>query len=341
MKMKKISIIIPSRPDENIYTTLQSIRESDYPKELIEIFHVTGNEPSRQRNACVRRASGDIIYFLDNDSCVMPYTIRRMINKINQYPTAIIGGPSLTPKTDSPFQQLIGIVLSSFIGSGKYRARYAQIGTVRFTDQTEIILCNMMIPRKIFTALHGFNIHLYPNEENDLIARHQHNHGLVLYLPDAPIIRSQRRTLKDFIKQIFTYGKGRGEQTIINPSSITIFPLIAVGFIIYCCVLLICLFSQNMLNPELHNFVKILSIPLFLYFVIIGPLAWVVSSNHTQYGFSICTPIITTLLFFLNHVLYGLGFLFGIIHKNKKNTTSKNTTIKIHHITAWKKTFRV
>ncbi|MCX7008492.1 MAG: hypothetical protein NTY53_14790 [Kiritimatiellaeota bacterium] len=148
----RISVIIPSRPDEDIQPTLARLRASAYPADLVEIWHATGSQPSIQRNRCAARAGGDLLYFLDNDSQIISApnqsdTVTQLVAQCVQQPHAIVGGPSLTPASDMWFQQAVGVIFSSRFGGGAVRARYAPIGRTRSAGQHEIILCNMMMER--------------------------------------------------------------------------------------------------------------------------------------------------------------------------------------------------
>ena len=61
------SFVIPHRESESpqklISTILHSTVDFDY-----EIFTVTGNNPTLQRNECAKLAQGQFLYFLDCDS---------------------------------------------------------------------------------------------------------------------------------------------------------------------------------------------------------------------------------------------------------------------------------
>ena len=70
----------------------------------------------------------------------------------------------------------------------------------------------MIVKKNTFVQFNGFNELLYPNEENQFIKRVKKSEGKVYYHPEIKVFRSQRPDIKSYIKQMYTYGLGRGEQ---------------------------------------------------------------------------------------------------------------------------------
>ncbi|HKZ16745.1 MAG TPA: glycosyltransferase, partial [Geobacteraceae bacterium] len=215
MEAKTVSIIIPVKPGGKV-KALDALRNVDYPAAAVEIIVAEGKCPSRQRNMAAAAAGGDILYFLDDDSIVIPEFLLKAVNHFGNTSVAAVGGPSLTPESDTPLQQAFGLALSSRFGSGGVCNRYRKKGGVRETGDNELILCNLSMRSDVFRAFGGFDERLYPNEENELMDRIR-NKGLALvHDPDLAVYRSQRKTFPAFVRQIFGYGKGRGRQTLIG-----------------------------------------------------------------------------------------------------------------------------
>lgn len=297
MKNYKFSIIIPVAENENYNQSLNAIKKLNYPSSKIEVIIVHGNQPSKQRNLASKQAKGDILYFLNHDSIPDKDNLE-MIDKIFRAlkNAAVIGGPSLAKNNDTLFQKTIAVAFSSFIGSSFSRSRYAQIGSFRQSNELELILCNMAIRKDIFIKLNGFNTNLYPNEENELINRVQKRKKDIYYHPGIAICRSQRKNFFKLIKQIFTYGRGRGEQTMVHISNLTIFPVISLGFCLYLILLLI--FRH-----------KYLAIPGLIYLFIIMIASFIKTIQCKKIVCLLYLPVI----FFIIHTFYGTGFIAGII----------------------------
>ena len=115
--MATFSIIIPVKPGGFI-AALLSLRQIKTAGHTFEILIAEGSSPSRQRNAAVNEAHGDIIYFLDDDSRVVPDCLNICARLLEDEAAAVVGGPSLTLPDDSLLQQLFGCALSSLLGAG-------------------------------------------------------------------------------------------------------------------------------------------------------------------------------------------------------------------------------
>jgi len=212
-----VSIIIPVKPGGRV-SALAALRKADYPPAFLEILVTEGRQPSRQRNRAAAVAGGEILYFLDDDSQISPGFLHKAVRHYDEPAVAAAGGPSLTPDTDSPLQHSFALALASVIGGGGMRNRYRQMGEVRATCDRELILCNLSFRRELFLSHGGFDERLYPNEENELLERIRRGGGRLIHDPGLAVFRSQRSSLKAFCRQLFGYGRGRGEQTVLSGS---------------------------------------------------------------------------------------------------------------------------
>lgn len=195
---------------------LSGIARATYPEGLFEVLVAYGRQPSVQRNMAAREACGDILYFLDDDSLVAPDFLERAAQHYQDERVAAVGGPSLTPASDNALQRAIGIAFASKVGGGGVRNRYSKAGGARFTSDSELILCNLSFRREVFLAHEGLDERLYPNEENELMDRLQQEGHLLVHDPELAVVRSQRPTYRAYVKQMYGYGRGRGEQTLIS-----------------------------------------------------------------------------------------------------------------------------
>lgn len=209
-----VSIIIPVRPGGEVRAA-ERLGRVDYPAGKVEVLVAEGCSPSRQRNRAAATARGDILYFLDDDSLADSGFLQRAVAHFADSRVAAVGGPSLTPETDTFFQRAAGLVLSSPFGGGGARNRYRRTGAARPSCERELILCNLAFRRELFLARGGLDERLYPNEENELMDRLLAEGWLLIHDPDLAVFRSQRPGLVAFVRQFIGYGTGRGEQTRI------------------------------------------------------------------------------------------------------------------------------
>jgi len=290
------SIIIPHRHQEAVDGLINRIKKLSGAS--VEVFAVSGNQPSYQRNMAAKKAAGKFIYFLDNDAFPAEENLELIENAFkNDQQLAVVGGPSLTPEEDTSLQKAFGYVLGSFFGTVFIHARYASFGQPRYTTDKELILCNLVMRKDIFLELGGFNEQLYPNEENELMDRILESGYTMLHHPGVTVTRTQRPTWKAFFKQLFTYGRGRSEQMrgAFSLSNLPVF--VFMFFPVY-------FFSLP--------FLFLLDIPLLaggagLYLVA------AIFSSISAFKLGIKTGLAAIPAFFLCHFCYGLGMWKGLL----------------------------
>ena len=160
----KVSVIIPHRIGEKIENTLAGIYMSDYDKSKIEIFQAEGTHPTVQRNECIKQASGDIVYFIDNDSMVNPNNIKKAVEIFEKNENvAIVGGPAIH-KANSSKERYIDRCMQSYYAVGPIANRYSiNKSSYREGTDRDVILCNLFIRLNVLFEAGLFNESLYPN----------------------------------------------------------------------------------------------------------------------------------------------------------------------------------
>jgi len=309
--MVSFSIIIPVRPGGYVAACehLKKIMPDD-PR--YEILLVEGSAPSRQRNCAAAEAHGDVLYFLDDDSLINPENFARCSAGMSTPTVAVVGGPSITPAGDSWLQQLFGYALASPFGSGAVNTRYRVHGEIRETTDKELILCNLAVRRAVFLELNGFNECLYPNEENEFLERATSAGYTLVHDPSMIVFRSQRETMNAFIRQMFNYGRGRGQQTLIT-SSYSITSFIPLLFVAYLALALVCITNVFLLVPAvIYVFAALASSLLVL--------------RRTGRLYSLLLLGIYPLM----HIVNGVGLLWGLL--NGKPVPGHDSSIRIRKI---------
>ncbi len=292
--MSTISIIIPVKPGGYV-AACQHLKKIMPDDPGYEILLAEGSAPSQQRNRAAREAVGDILYFLDDDSLIIPENLACCYDAMSDPLVAVVGGPSLTPVEDSWLQQLFGQALASKFGSGAVSNRYRTYGETRKTTDKELILCNLAVRRSVFIDLNGFNECLYPNEENEFMERVTSAGYSLLHAPSMLVFRSQRQTLKAFIRQMFNYGRGRGQQTLITRSySVTSF--IPLFFVAYLVLSLIYIKHLILLSP-------------LVIYICAASVSLLCVLQRTGRLFSLLLLGIYPLM----HIVNGVGLLWGLL----------------------------
>jgi GT2 family glycosyltransferase len=291
--MPTFSFIIPVKPG-GFVAALEPLRRIAAPPGQFEVLVAEGCSPSRQRNAAVYEARGEIICFLDDDSRVSADFLAICAQILEDPTVAVAGGPSLTPSSDSLLQQLIGSALSSLLGAGAVRNRYRASGVTRCTTDKELILCNLAIRRSVFIDSGGFDERLFPNEENELLDRISSRGMKLVHAPGMAIQRSQRRTIRLFIRQMFAYGRGRAQQTLIAGPG-TIIGFAPLFFLLYLALL------------PLMPITRLTLAPLFTYLTLV--LGFSAAEVITAGSLS---RLLLIPLYPLMHLSNGWGLLYGL-----------------------------
>jgi cellulose synthase/poly-beta-1,6-N-acetylglucosamine synthase-like glycosyltransferase len=229
-----ISVIIPARPGTEDLRALESLKVMNYPQNKIEILVVEGEKPSAQRNSAAKLASGEILFFLDDDSDADVDLFHFAVRSFQNPEVDIVGGPSVVVPEGCLIERAIGYVLSSYFAMANIRCRYRAIGRHEQTGtEQNLILCNMAVRKDAFLQENGLDHRLYPNEENEFINRMKTKGYLAIYNPKMVVSRPHRSSFPEFIKQMFRYGKGRLEHFLIQPSFFNPIYLLPVAFLGY------------------------------------------------------------------------------------------------------------
>ncbi len=290
-----ITIIIPTRPGQDEILALSAARKLDYPAEKLEVLIVRGKQPAVQRNAALKVARGDLIYFLDDDARTFPGNARRAVQHFQDSRVKMVGGPNICPEDAPLLEQVFAIVLGSWLAFGPSSARYTVTGQLRSTSEKELILCNLFARREAVVELGGFNEALYPNEENALMDELQKRSGVLLYDPELLVFRRPRPTLKAFVRMLLNYGRGRAEQFRLHPTPGSALNLVPPMFCLYLVAL-----------PFLAWFGRAAFLPLVMYGMAIL-LQTAFSFRHGALRALLALPLIV-----ITHILYGMGIWRGL-----------------------------
>jgi hypothetical protein len=300
-----VSVIIPVHPAKTEARSAVASRLLDYPREKLEILVVRSTDlatfPSMKRNAAIRAARGELIYFLDDDSVPLPGNLRRAVAHFADPKVQMVGGPNVCPSDAPTIEQTFANVMGSWLAFGPSCARYRGVGKLRESSEKELISCNLVSRRDVLLESGGFDESLYPNEENALMDAVL-KRGKLLYDPEMVVHRRPRSNFKSFAKMLFSYGSGRAQQFRLHPTAGSAINFVPPAFCVY-------LLAELILVPT-----RVLPLwtllPAALYLAaVLGQTAAVMMRTDFMSGLR-ALPLLA-----LTNILYGAGVLRGLFSR--------------------------
>lgn len=309
--MSTFTVIIASRLGEMSPPSLKTAEHFALPG--TEFIITCGNHPAVQRNRAAAQAKGDILVFLDDDAHIQANHFLLLTEIFKNDQIASAGGPSLSSPNDSSMAKAIQNAMASRWLTGPSANRYRSQGQQRFTNQSELILCNQAFRKAIYLQAGGLDERLYPNEENELMDRLVRENFKLMYDPNLAVLRPQRDTLGQFLKTLFRYGRGRSQQTRLTRLSGWATNYLPLGFSLICLGFLS--FAFFLLNISLPQACLTAAFSLFI-FLLPGILA---AAEDKKNSLIYLVP--------LGHLAYATGLLFGLVTPFSKN---QNVTVTLY-----------
>jgi succinoglycan biosynthesis protein ExoA len=323
-----VSIIIPvSASPKTVEKCLASIYSQDYPRTDYEVILVgpTNHKnislhgfpvreinadvtPGAKRNIAVKKARGAIIALCDDDVTVHPQWLKNLVVHFKDPAVAVVGGPNENPLDATLKERCSGYIFSSFLGSASMSARYqSSRSAIREADETDLISCNMAVKKSVMEKC-AFPENIWPNEEN-IFCYHVKKNGYKLLYDSNAIVWHQRRPIfLPHLRQVFRYGRGRGQMMRLYPESKKDVFLLPSFFMLS--------LLGGFLLSLINSFFLIVYIgALLTYAVTVLLISAKIAIKKNDYKAFLLLP----LAFFLHHCTYGLGLLCGILFRRGKS----------------------
>lgn len=299
---QKISTIIPSAPYRSPQAVIENLQQIRPANLEFEILVIKGTWPPLQRNLGIDKATGDYIFFFDDDIIIPAGSIENALKTFDQNPKIqAVGGPNLTPKANSFIQHCIGQALSSFFTGLDTCVRYYQAKPPGKVNENHLITCNLAFRKNIIKE-NLFNPELYENEENELLGRILRKGNQLAYNPEFYIYHHRRKNIFLYLKQIFNWGKGRTLHSFKQPKHFSFVFFVPAIFLLY-------LIDLVFYHPTWYIY------PLFLYTLINLFFSIKICLEQKKITFFFVMPW----LFLLTHLSYACGTIYGLFKiKTKK-----------------------
>ncbi len=219
------SVIIPSfNRFEQLVDCLQAIAKLDYPRDSFEVIVVDDGSqrpldevvtpfmqkinltlirqenagPGIARNAGAKHAKGDYLVFTDDD-CTPAFDWLTVFAKyIKSRPSCIVGGRTKNQLPNNLFSTTTQLIIDII-----YRRFNADADHAHFFASN-----NMVISRKDFLEIGGFNARFRTAEDRELCDRWRHRGYRLVYAEDAVVYHAHHLDLFSFCRQHYEYGRG-------------------------------------------------------------------------------------------------------------------------------------
>jgi GT2 family glycosyltransferase len=260
-------------------------------------------KPSDKRNIGVNAAKGEVVAFIDGDAYPGRDWLKNSIKYFDDPKVAAVGGPGLTPETDSTMQKASGEILSSFLGAGPLSFRHSAKLARKCDDLPTV---NLIVRRSTFQEMGGFNSAYWPGEDTKFCRDLVYGLGKeALYAPDVVVYHHRRVLFRPHLKQIGGYGLHRGYFSKKFPEN-------SRRLLYFIPSLFILALPSILLLGYLDESVRLLSLfPLLVYFLLVGIGAVIIGFRRRNSN--LVGPVFLGAV--ATHLWYGAYFLKGLLSR--------------------------
>jgi glycosyltransferase involved in cell wall biosynthesis len=328
-------IVVALNAGDKLKSLIEDVKKQDYQHENTEIIFVDGNSSDNTRelmvdfknsdhdfngvsvldnpkrilpcgwNIALKESRGDIILRVDAHSSIPPNFIRKNVDSIRDG-EKIVGGHRISViDHESSWQKTLLIAETSLFGSG--------IASYRRTKEKTYVstLAHAAYSREVFKKVGGYDERLARTEDNEIHYRMKEAGYKFLLDPEIQSFHHARNAFSKMLKQKYLNGYWIGLTLGFSPKCFSLYHFVPLLFVLA----IVGGIAMSIFGIKLP-----LIILATIYFVF-NILNTVVSTHSRKFE---AAYLLLPLLFFLLHVYYGVGTLWGIIklpYWKKKNTS--------------------
>jgi GT2 family glycosyltransferase len=165
--------------------------------------------PAIKRDIGAKHSNGEFLAFIDDDAYPSADWLSKVIDLFDDDTVTAVGGPQITPDSNSFWQQVSGAIFLSCL-NGRVVWRYWP--ATKGFDVDDWPSVNLVVRKKDFFSVGGFDSAYWPGEDtklcHDLIGARKNNR--IVYEPAARVFHHRRAGIGKHLKQIGNYGLHRG-----------------------------------------------------------------------------------------------------------------------------------
>ncbi|HHT9125790.1 MAG TPA: glycosyltransferase [Candidatus Brocadiia bacterium] len=330
-----VSILIPTCNRAGLLkSALESLKHIDYPSDRYEVIVIDDgstddtketvmafvgaycNTPlpyhlqylrqekkgiSAAKNLGIAHSKGEIIVTTDDDCEFERDWLKNLLRPFENPEVGAVGGPDRAMPDDPLFTRCVDYTMTSFIGTAGTRGWHGQtrLSVGKYHPRGFNMAIRKDVLDKVRTFIEGFA----PGEEIELDYRIEKAGYQLCYAHDAYVWHKRRGNLWKFARQIFSRGRSRMDLARISSELLEISHIIPAIML----VLGIILLTLSFFNPVAYV-VALSTFSCYLLILIISGIYAVRYVKDTRAIFMVPFLLLT------QHILYGAGFLWGIIH---------------------------
>lgn len=331
----EVSVILPVFNEEKyIANCLESLLIQDFPKKKLEILLVDGNSTDNTRkiinsykqnhpfikllintdkivpramNLGIRAAKGSIIIRMDAHTFYANDYISKCVETLNNFDADNVGGTITTlPGDKSLIAEAIALATSNIFGVGNSKFRISSkasyVDTVPFGT----------FRKEIFNRIGLYNENLVRNQDIEFNSRIIKNGGKIYLNSEITSFYYNRSNLRDLWKQNFKNGQWNIYTTSITSRSLSLRHFIPFLFVI------------SLILSLLLSFYLKICLGAFLFIPISYFLLSLIFSIKISIDNRIKLLTILPIIFFILHISYGFGSLWGFLSLRKFKTRMNN-----------------
>jgi len=298
--LKKLLNELNFQKNKNFEVLLVS--ENSYENNIVTSYNIRfiktdETYPGKKRHTGYLESKGSVLCFIDDDA----YPEHDWLKNINDYIKKgfkVLGGPAI----DITDEKFIPKILSLFYKLkilGGFPERYSKQKNKIVDDWPSV---NFVIDKYTYSKTKGFDYKIWPGEDTLLCNELNLQGKNINYFNDILVHHKRRINISSHIKQLYGYSSTRGllfRKKIKNSYKLKF--LIPSLFLFY-------VLSLGLIDIPLY------SAPLIIYFLLNF-------SVHLEFKFRKREKFIICLfsffITFINHLIYGLGFIIGIFSNRK------------------------
>lgn len=269
----------------------------DIKSRRLRVIGTGGVVPAIKRNIGMNKAKGKIYAFIDSDAYPEKDWLKNAVKHLKSSRIGLVGGPNLTPKTDNFKQKISGMLLAAYFCGGRTSIRYR---IAKEQETIELPSCNFLVKKEYATE---FQAGLLTAEDTKFCFSIAKNGRKVMYEPDVVVWHHRREFPQQHLKQIWIYARDaasllkRKGQFSIDKFYYSLLSLFILGVIGGAIV--------SFFSPILKS----------IYLSVLASYIFLAAISSIKKDIKAVPLIFLGII--ATHFAYGLGFLYGLICKNK------------------------